>query len=208
MEKAAIREAYVKYYLEQGKSPVSVYSFCQILEVTEPAFYEVYPSFDAIERDFWLSLFEETLKKLAEDETYQKYSAREKLLAFYFLWVQMLLKSRSYILLQNSKFPVPAIHPRQLESFRMNFYSYIHELVKEGYATGEVKERKHFSDQYVHGFWLQALFVLRYWINDSSERFEMTDAAIEKAVDLSFQLIGSSTLDSILDFGKFMFARK
>jgi len=50
--------------------------------------------------------------------------------------------------------------------------------------------------------------VLRYWIKDDSERFEMTDAAIEKAVNLSFQLISSGTLDSILDFGKFVFARK
>ena len=60
----------------------------------------------------------------------------------------------------------------------------------------------------VHGFWVQALFVLGYWINDSSDRFEMTDAAIEKAVQLSFQLIGSNTVDSLLDFGKFMFTGK
>jgi hypothetical protein len=71
-----------------------------------------------------------------------------------------------------------------------------------------VKERKYVSDQYVHGFWLQALFVLQYWVKDDSERFEMTDAAIEKAVNLSFQLISSNTLDSILDFGKFVFTRK
>lgn len=208
MEKAAIREAYVNYYLEHGRQPVSVYSFCQLLGMTEPAFYEVYSSFEGVERDFWVSLFKETLGKLHEDETYATFSAREKLLSFYFLWVQMLLKSRSYILLQNSHFPPPGIHPRQLESFRTSFYDYIREVVKEGYGTGEVKERKHISDQYVHGFWLQALFVLRYWINDSSERFEMTDAAIEKAVDLSFKLIGSGTLDSILDFGKFVFAGK
>jgi AcrR family transcriptional regulator len=208
MEKAAVREAYVKYYLEHGNRPVSVYSFCQALEISEPAFYEVYSSFEAIEQDVWLAIFEETVSKLKQDETYQKYGAREKLLAFYFLWVQELLKNRSYILLQNGKFPPPAMHPRQLESFRSAFYDYIRELVKEGYGTGEVKERKHISDQYVHGFWVQALFVLRYWINDRSERFEMTDAAIEKAVNLSFQLIGSRTLESILDFGKFVFAGK
>jgi Tetracyclin repressor-like, C-terminal domain len=208
MEKATIREAYVNYYLEHGRRPVSVYSFCQLLGMAEPAFYEVYSSFEGIEQDFWLFLFNETLKKLKEDETYPTFSAREKLLTFYFLWVQMLLQKRSYILLQNSKFPPPGIHPRQLESFRSSFYTHIRELIKEAYGTGEVKERKHVSDQYVHGFWLQALFVLRYWINDSSERFEMTDAAIEKAVDLSFKLIGSGTLDSILDFGKFVFAGK
>jgi hypothetical protein len=80
--------------------------------------------------------------------------------------------------------------------------------VKEGYQTSEIKERKYISDQYVHGFWLQALFVLKYWLDDTSSQFEMTDAAIEKAVNLSFQLIKSNTLDSLLDFGKFIFTRK
>jgi hypothetical protein len=96
----------------------------------------------------------------------------------------------------------------RLETFRFAFYDYIRDLIKEGYQTGEVKERKFISDQYVHGFWVQALFVLRYWIKDDSDRFEMTDAAIEKAVNLSFQLISTGTIDSILDFGKFVFARK
>ncbi|HEY4336211.1 MAG TPA: TetR family transcriptional regulator C-terminal domain-containing protein, partial [Puia sp.] len=146
--------------------------------------------------------------KLKDDETYRNYGAREKLLAFYFLWVQQLRQHRSYILLQKAKYLALPLHLDQLEFFRVAFYDYIRDLIKEAYQTGEVKERKYISDQYVHGFWLQALFVLQYWVKDDSEGFEMTDAAIEKAVNLSFQLISNNTLDSILDFGKFMFARK
>ncbi len=208
MEKQIIREAYIKHMLETGKRPVSVYAFCQQLNSTEATFYESYSSFEAIEKDIWKSFFEETLNKLKVDETYRNYTAREKLLAFYFLWVQQLRENRSYILLQREKPLSPGLHPAKLEAFRIAFYAYIHELLKEGYQSGEVKERKYISDQYVHGFWIQALFVLRYWIKDDSERFEMTDAAIEKAVNLSFQLIDSSALDSMLDFGKFVFAGK
>ena len=208
MDKQRIREAYIKYWLEHGRRPVSVYTFCQQLEMTESAFYESYASFDAVEKDIWRAIFEDTLEKLKEDETYRNYGVREKLLAFYFLWVQQLRGNRSYILLQKEKYLAPPLHLDKLESFRIAFYDYIRDLIKEGYTTGEVKERKFVSDQYVHGFWLQALFVLQYWVKDDSERFEMTDAAIEKAVNLSFQLISSTTLDSILDFGKFMFTRK
>ncbi len=208
MEKAVIREAYRKYFLENGKRPVSIYSFCQQLNTDEEIFYRNFSSFDAIEKDIWLSLFHETCEKLVEDETYRNYSAREKLLSFYFLWVQHLLKNRSYILLQFRRFPSSGPHLNQMGSFRIAFYDFIRELIKAAYQSGEIKERKYISDQYVHGFWVQALFVLRYWIGDDSERFEMTDAAIEKAVNLSFQLISTQTLDSILDFGKFVFARK
>jgi AcrR family transcriptional regulator len=208
MEKKDIRDAYIKHWLENGKRPVSVYTFAQQLNIPEATFYDSYASFDAVEKDIWKAIFEETLEKLKDDETYRGYGVREKLLAFYFLWVQQLKENRSYILLQRERFLAPGLHPDRLESFRLSFYDYIRELIKEGYQTGEVKERKFISDQYVHGFWAQALFVLRYWVKDDSERFEMTDAAIEKAVNLSFQLIHSNTLDSILDFGKFVFAKK
>jgi AcrR family transcriptional regulator len=208
MDKKQIREAYIKYWLENGRNPVSVFAFCQQLGMTESGFYDQYSSFDAVGKDVWRSFFEDTLEKLNEDETYRTYGVREKLLAFYFLWVQQLRQHRSYILLQKAKYLAPPLHLDELEFFRVAFYDYIRDLIKEGYTSGEVKERKYISDQYVHGFWLQALFVLQYWVKDDSEGFEMTDAAIEKAVNLSFQLISSNTLDSILDFGKFVFTRK
>lgn len=208
MEKKVFRDAYIKYWLENGKKPVSVFKFCQELETPESAFYDHFASFQALEKDIWRTYFDETLAKLKDDEVYRSYSVREKLLAFYFLWVQHLRENRSFILLQREQFLAPGRHLDKLDSFRHAFYDYIRDLIKEGYQSGEIKERKFISDQYVHGFWVQALFVLRYWIKDDSERFELTDAAIEKAVNLSFQLISSGTIDSILDFGKFVFARK
>ena len=208
MDKKLIRDAYKNYWLENGKRPVSIYAFCQQLGIAETAFYDIYSSFDAVEKDLWLSYFQDTVEKLHADEIYRNYSAQEKLLTFYFMWVQKLKENRSYILLQKENYRVPGIHLDKLETFRIAFYDYIRELVKEGYTSNEIKERKFISDQYVHGFWMQALFVLRYWTKDDSNQFEMTDAAIEKAVNLSFQLISSNTLDSLVDFGKFMFTRK
>jgi hypothetical protein len=208
MDKKLIRDAYKSYWLENGKRPVSIYTFCQQLGIAETAFYDLYSSFDAVEKDLWLSYFKETVEKLSEDEIYRNYSAQEKLLTFYFMWVQKLKENRSYILQQKENYRIPGIHLDKLETFRIAFYDYIRDIVKEGYTSNEIKERKFISDQYVHGFWMQALFVLRYWTKDDSNQFEMTDAAIEKAVNLSFQLISSNTLDSLVDFGKFMFTRK
>src|ERR1700740_957113 len=115
MDKNLVREAYMKYWLENGRRPVSIYAFCQQLDVTETAFYESYASFDAVEKDIWRAFFEETLEKLKVDETYRGYSVREKLLAFYFLWVQQLKEHRSYILLQRERFLAPGMHPDKLE---------------------------------------------------------------------------------------------
>jgi hypothetical protein len=208
MNKQLIRNAYKVCWLENGNAPVSVYALCKQIEITEAAFYEEYSSLEAVEKDIWLAIFQNTLDQLQADETYQQYNAQEKLLAFYFLWVQKLKEDRSYLLLQRKHFRLPDLYRNKLETFRHAFNTYVTNLVKEGYQSSEIKERKYISDQYVHGFWLQALFVLKYWLDDTSPQFEMTDAAIEKAVNLSFQLIKSNTLDSLLDFGKFIFTRK
>lgn len=52
------------------------------------------------------------------------------------------------------------------------------------------------------------MFVVDYWIKDTSSGFEQTDAAIEKAVNLSFELLSESTLDRALDFVKFLWQSK
>ncbi|WP_073079509.1 TetR/AcrR family transcriptional regulator [Chitinophaga jiangningensis] len=208
MDKQQIRNAYKMYLLENGKEPVSVYMLCKSMDMPESDFYGFYSSLEAVERDIWLAVFEDTLQQLQADETYPQYNAQEKLLSFYFLWVSKLREDRSYFLLQRDIFTVPLIYRNKLSAFKTAFYDYISGLVKEGYVSTEIKERKYISDQYVHGFWVQALFVLKYWLEDTSDNFELTDAAIEKAVNLSFQLIGSNTFDSLLDFGKFIFMKK
>ncbi|GEP89798.1 hypothetical protein SAMN05660909_00386 [Chitinophaga terrae (ex Kim and Jung 2007)] len=208
MDKQLIRNAYKTYWLENGQAPVSVYALCKILDIPETSFYDVYASLEAVEKDIYLAIFEQTLDQLKADETYQHYNSQEKLLAFYFLWVQNMKADRSYLLLQRKQFRLPDLYRNKLETFHKAFNEYVRTLIKEGYTKNEIKERKYISDQYVHGFWLQALFVLKYWLDDTSVGFEMTDAAIEKAVNLSFQLIKSNTIDSLIDFGKFIFTRK
>jgi hypothetical protein len=56
--------------------------------------------------------------------------------------------------------------------------------------------------------WFKLLFLTDFWIRDTSKGFENTDAAVEKSVNLIFELMGQNTLDYIVDFAKFMFATK
>ena len=45
-------------------------------------------------------------------------------------------------------------------------------------------------------------------MRDESLNFERTDAAVEKAVTLSFDLVGRNTFDSALDFGRFLLHKR
>ena len=56
--------------------------------------------------------------------------------------------------------------------------------------------------------WLQFLFTLKFWIEDTSLSFEKTDIFIEKSVNTSFDLMDIAPLKSLIDFGKFMWQEK
>jgi len=45
-------------------------------------------------------------------------------------------------------------------------------------------------------------------MEDSSPSFEKTDIYIEKSVKVSFELIDITPIDSLIDFGKFIFKEK
>ncbi|TAG56242.1 MAG: TetR/AcrR family transcriptional regulator [Cytophagales bacterium] len=208
IDKSAITQQYISYMLENGKKPVSIYAFSKILEISESEFYNFYSSFESIEKDIWNNLFVETVETLESDQTYQEYSSKDKLLAFYYMWVQKLRNNRSYIVAQKcQKSNSILFNNESLESFKNSFYKYLEQIIQEGVEKNEIKDRKFLTDKYAHGFWMQTLFILNYWIKDSSLNFEMTDAAIEKSVNLSFKLIADNALDSLVDFGKFIFQK-
>lgn len=204
--RAQIRRAYVEYVLENGKTPPSAYRLAKNLGMGDTDFYAEYHSLEAVEADVWLQMFEQARHQTTSQELYERYSVREKLLSFYYTWIEVLKANRSFVLFA-------ANQPRRrlqtaVAPFRRSFVAYAGELVNEGRNTGEVVNRALITDRYADGFWYQAVFVLRFWLRDTSPNFEQTDAAIEKAVNASFDFIGKSPLDSLFDLGKFLFQNR
>lgn len=205
-----IQSSYVNYVLENGKPPVSVYAFAKQLGMSETDFYQHYNSFEALEQDIWLGLFEAAKRQTESQERYPQYSVREKLLAFYFTWIEELKRSRSFVGYSLRKHPTRRATNGSVElaRFRRAFKEYVEELIREGRATEEIVNRPYLIDRYAGGFYTQALFVLNFWINDQSKGFEQTDVAIEKAVNTSFDFVGRTPLDSLVDFAKFVYQNR
>lgn len=206
MNRQTVLEKYMAHVLEHGTEPASVFAFCKKNKWKESDFFAEFSSFNAVRAWFWEHVLETTTGKLEQDETYQSYSAAEKLSAFYFLWTQELLAHRSYALtFLNQQLKGVSPTDSALAGFRRKFVEYAGGIVKEGISKREVAERRFISDRFADGLWLQTLFVLNFWLNDSSQGFEATDAAIEKSVNLVFKLMGENMLDQVFDFGKFLF---
>ncbi|MBD8487418.1 TetR/AcrR family transcriptional regulator [Echinicola sp. CAU 1574] len=208
-KRAKIIESYKTYLLEHGKEPVSVFKFTQSIKLKEVDFYAFFSSFVGVKRAIWQSVFEDTVTILNGQDVYQDYSAREKLLAFFYTWIEELKKNRSYFLALYGAVKLPkGSLPRELGGFRQDFKEFAKTIIQQGEEQEEIASRPYISEKYDEAIWLQVLFVFRFWVNDHSEGFEKTDAAIEKSVNLAFDLMGKSALDTFVDFAKFLYQSK
>jgi Tetracyclin repressor-like, C-terminal domain len=210
MEKVEkIKHAYIEYFLENGTHPASVFAFTKKLKMNESEFYDYFNSFELLESTIWLGFFEETKNKIEAESVYETYSVREKLLAFYYTWIEVLKKHRSYTsqtwrLVDKRKLKTPIF----MTDLKIAFKEFARSLVLEGKESKEVQARKFLDERYPDAFWLQFLMVLDFWVKDKTKGFEQTDAMIEKSVNTSFDLLGSTAIDSVLDFAKFIYQNR
>jgi hypothetical protein len=203
-----IRSAYVDYLLTEGKQPASVYKFCLDLGIKEEAFYGHFGSFDAVEKDIWTGFIGKATSRLQADKTFASFTSREKILSFYFALFEELKNNRSFAIHQLGTFRKPELTPTYLKDFRKGFDEFIESALNEGKSNGEVGTRPYLEKLYPHMFWMHLGFLLLFWREDESSGFERTDAAIEKSVNLAFDLIGKGAIDSAFDFAKFLYQSK
>lgn len=200
-----IREAYIDYVLTHDQKPVSVYAFMKKLRLSESVFYTYYPSFEALEAGIWDEIFRETLTTVTASPEFTAFSARDKMLTLFYSFVEAMKPHRSFIqysFKDSSGFPGEI---RVLRKLRESFRGFSETIIGQGLETGELSRRKYLDQRYKDALWLQFVFTIRFWINDTSPDFEKTDEAIERGVQLTFDLMGHSPLDNLVEYGKFLF---
>ena len=203
--KDKIAQAYRQSLLTEGKQPSSVFTFCQSIGIAEDEFYMQYGSFEAIDKAIWKAYLQSVAGRLMNDSNYHSFSVREKILAFYFTLAEVLRADRSFVLYSLKDCKNPASPPAFLKAFKTDFTAWINPVLNDGKQSGEIAQRPILDTRYASLFWLHLVFVLQFWAKDDSPGFEQTDVAIEKSVNLAFDLVGKGILDNALDFGKFLY---
>ncbi|MEQ9414728.1 MAG: hypothetical protein RIF39_12905, partial [Cyclobacteriaceae bacterium] len=133
-----IRQEYINYILENEKKPSSVFKFCKTIGIKEGDFYRCYGSFKALEKAIWKEYAQSTIDRLKSDSNYAAFSAREKVLAFYFTLVEILKEERSFILFQLKKRKLPSSPPSFIRKFKKEFDAWASEVIEEGKQTDEI----------------------------------------------------------------------
>ncbi|RFZ85921.1 TetR/AcrR family transcriptional regulator [Mucilaginibacter terrenus] len=199
----SIQNAYIDFVLTEGEQPKSVYTFAKKNEMPEEEFYRYFGSFDAVEQSIWADLVKKTITEIQSQEIWPQYSARERALSFFYSFFELLKSSRSfavYSLKKNRGMGTPKVLAQAKDAFE----EFAGGILNEGLETKELSDRKFFSKRYKDGLWVQFGFVLNFWVNDDSAGFEKTDEAIEKGVNVTFDLFQRSPIDNLFEYGKFL----
>ena len=93
-----IISAYTDYCLTHGKKPNSVYEFAKQNGMTESDFYQFFTSFESLEKQYFVAMFDYSLTLLEKNEAYQSYESADKLSAFYFTFFEMATANRSFVI--------------------------------------------------------------------------------------------------------------
>jgi hypothetical protein len=199
---------YMDYVLTHNHKPKSIYAFAKDNNFEESIFYSFFSSFDALEQSVFKVFFDNTHAALSKSGDYQSFSSRDKLLSFYFTFFENLTANRSYVVhaLEGHKNGMKSL--KVLTHLKKSFSTYIEQL---GINLVDVQQ-----DQLVkiqnrglkESAWFQLLVTMKFWLDDTSTSFEKTDIFIEKSVQASFDLIDTTPLKSIIDFGKFLYKEK
>lgn len=199
---------YMNNVLEKNEAPKNVYLFCKENNLEEADFYSFFNSLDAVKEAIWIKFFENTISTLHADTNYAGYENRNKLLSLYFTFFEILTLNRTYVYyaLKDNKEGLRNL--QQLKELRNQFKDYIVNMMKSEEPEKLKKLAKIAQPIFSEGAWLQFLFILKFWVEDTSKGFEKTDIMIEKAVKATFDILDTTPLESLFDLGKFIWKER
>lgn len=208
LSKDKIVSMYMNYTLEHNEKPKSVFHFTKINDFTEAEFYTYFGTLEIIEKEIFNMFFDKTIELLNKNTDYEVYDMKSKLLSFYFTFFELVTANRSYVVLTLKQHQNQLKNVMILSDLRKKFKSYISEIITDDFRTQQEKLQEFQEKATTESFWFQFLLTIKFWLDDSSAAFEKTDIYIEKSVKASFELMNITPLDSLIDFGKFIFKEK
>lgn len=194
--------------LETNQEPKNVYVFCKNHNISETDFYSFFGSFDALKQEIWVKFFENAMNTIEKDVAYEGYLDKDKLLSLYFTLFEIMTLNRTYVKfsLQENKEGLKNL--KYLKKFRNQFKDFIVGIIRQSATSGSEKFLKVSEPVFSEGAWIQFLFLLKFWIDDTSKSFEKTDVLIEKSVNTVVGLLETKHLENLFDLGKFLWKEK
>lgn len=196
-------KAYKDHLLQYGELAKDIKTLLHFTDRHFVDFKTHFEDIESLESAIVCSYFEDSLKVLAKDKNFNELSSKEQHLAFLYVLMEVISNDEIFLeSMQQDKMKDPG--------FIFNLQKKLNKLnINWGEIEGwkpEILEKLNLNPKqsvYVN----HAITCILFYLKDKSEEKQDTDAFIEKTTDLLFKLSDTSTLNSMLDLGKFMYSR-
>ncbi|WP_452231056.1 TetR family transcriptional regulator C-terminal domain-containing protein [Lacinutrix sp. MEBiC02404] len=199
---------YMDYVVEHHSKPESVTSFAEVHHFDDEVFYTLFTSFKDLEKDIYVLLFENSLAILKQTPEYITFTKKDKLLSLYYTFFENLSLNQEFIKINLKGFENQLKALATFSRLKRSFKAFVEDLNLETISlnvdTIENIQKKTIKES----FWIQFLFTMKFWLDDTSEDFEKTDIFIEKSLNTSFELLNTKSLNNIIDLAKFLYKEK
>lgn len=194
--------------LEHHNKPKSVFHFAKENGFTEAEFYTFFGGLESVEKEVFSQFLTKTIELLEKDKDYEYYDMKSKMLSFYFTFFELLTANRSYVVLSLKENRNMLKGLMQLSGLRNGFKEFVSSIISDDYRLKQERFQDIQEKALQESGWIQLLMAMKFWLDDTSAAFEKTDIYIEKSVKASFELMNTAPLESLIDFGKFLFKEK
>lgn len=208
LTKEKVISFYMQSTLEHNSKPKSVFHFAKENGFTEAEFYTFFGGIEGIEKEVFNQFLSKTIELLEKDKDYEYYDMKSKMLSFYFTFFELLTANRSYVVLSLKENSTMLKGLMQLSGLRNGFKDFVSSIISDEYRLKQERFQDIQEKALQESAWIQLLMTLKFWLDDTSAAFEKTDIYIEKSVKASFELMNTAPLESLIDFGKFLFKEK
>ena len=205
---SVIISMYMDYVLEKNEEPKNVFLFCKENKIEEVDFYKFFNSLDGLRQEIWVKFFENAEVSIQNEKDFESYTEKNKLLTLYFTLFEILTLNRSYVLFSLKENKEGLKNLKSLKQFRNHFKDFILTIIDNKESMVSDKISKVTKPVFSQGAWIQFLFLLKFWMDDTSKEFEKTDVLIEKSVNTVVDLLDTKPLESLFDLGKFLWKEK
>ena len=199
---------FMDYVVENNSKPTSVDSFAKYSDIDEKSFYQHFRSFKKIEKKIFKEIFESSLGILNENSDFLLFDNRNKVLSLYFTLFESLTLNREYVAIVLSGYENKLKALSKLSGMKKSYFSFL-DLLELDSILLKIEGIESFQkNTFKKTAWIQMLFIIEFWLGDTSESFEKTDILIEKSINTSFDFLDTSFLNSFLDLSKFLYKEK
>lgn len=185
-----------KEMLISKEAEINSFTIAKKVDITEREFFQYFSSADDIGRKIWSNLGEAVTDELNSSELFREYSPRQKVLFYFFTFFEVALNERTFIERTLSQ-------SHLLSAYKEHFKHFMADIIQEGIAKEDIKERLSLSNYYPNMLWELHLQLIRFWLRDVSENFVETEKAIEIYCKVPLEVMGQNIFDHLFETLKF-----